>query len=100
VLQAAALEEGLVLLDLMLIHVQALDPSEVANLHSALRDAFQTPFRVSCSLEAHKASILDHDSFGHALLCPLKFGSLGLDAIRFAATGESLRPSSLSDQAG
>jgi len=100
VLHAAALEEGLVLLDLMLMHVQALAPSEVANLHSALKDAFQTPFRVRCSLEAHQASVVGHDSFGHALLCPLKFGSLGLDAIRFAATGESLRPSSLSDQAG
>jgi hypothetical protein len=100
VLRAAALEEGLVLLDLMLMHVQALAPSEVANLHSALKDAFQTPFRVPCSLEARQASVLGHDSFGHTLLCPLKFGSLGLDAIRFAATGESFRPSSLSDQAG
>jgi len=100
VLQAAALEEGLVLLDLMLMHVQALAPSEVANLHSALRDAFQTPFRVPCSLDAHQVSVVGHDSFGQTLLCPLKFGSLGLDAIRFAATGESLRPSSLSDQNG
>lgn len=91
-LQGAALVEGRVLLDLLTMRVRALHSHLSASLFGAM-DVFSAPLAVSCPLElpARGASLRS------SLLCPLKFGTLGLDALRYASSAQAVsEPSGVS----
>lgn len=90
-IRGAALEEGRVLLDLMLMHIRSMGPHLVTSLFGTM-DVFRESLSVRCSIEEPS---LEARNVGlrETLLCPFKFGSLGLDAVRFAATGEHTQAS-------
>jgi len=78
----AALVEGRVLLDLMTMQIRNPGKSVHEALFGAM-DVFSAPLAEPCSPELRPAG---GSGFREVLLCPLRFGALGLDALRYAST--------------
>jgi len=93
---SAALAEGRALLDILLMCIRSKGPEWDTSLHGAV-DAFAEPLSAACEPEPPAARPADLEG---ALLCPMKFGLLGADALRFAATLEAPQGSAPCDRSG
>jgi len=90
-LSGAALVEGRVLLDLVLLHIRSLGQPAHTSLFGAM-DVFAAPLATPCPLAEPSAAPGDQVGFREGLLCPLRFGALGLDALRYATTSAGSGP--------